>query len=125
MFFVDEAHLMRTFEPWYEPLESLQVIQGAGGYAWIPDTTFVFATSKISKLPKPLRDRFGLKLRVEPYSVEDLASIISQRTSIKGADAIEIAQRSRGVARLAINLAHSVERAGMGVFDMLEIDSKA
>jgi len=121
--FIDEAHLLPSFEPWYEPLESLQVVQSTGGYAWFPDVTFIFATTKLSRLPKPMRDRFPLKLRVEPYTVDDLTKIIRSRSALDEATAREVAIRSRGTARLAINFAQSVERQGMEFFDLSEIDA--
>lgn len=125
--FVDEVHLCRTFEPFYEPLSSLQVILQAGGYAWIPDTTFIFATSKLSKLPKPFRDRCPLKLRVDPYSEADLTTIILRHYAgqLQPEVAAEVARRSRGTARIALTHAESVIRhKGLGYFDDAEIDER-
>lgn len=123
-FFVDEVHLIKNFEPFYEPLTSLQVVLGSGGYAWIPDTTFVFATSKVSRLPKPFRDRCQLHLRVDPYSEEDLTvMVLDKYQTLEAEVCAEIARRSRGTARLALNYAESVKRhGGLGYFTDAEID---
>jgi Holliday junction DNA helicase RuvB len=125
VFFVDEIHLMRNYEPFYEPLTTLQVILATGGYAWIPDTTFIFATSKLSALPKPFRDRCPVKLRIDPYSEGDLTQIIGQRfPKMDSALRSEIARRSRGTARLALDYAESVQRhGGLGFFEDAEIDA--
>jgi Holliday junction DNA helicase RuvB len=126
VFFVDEVHLCRAFEPFYEPLQSLQVVQQQGGLAWIPDTTFIFATSKIDKLPKPFRDRISLKLRVDPYSEADLIRVIkTHRPNFDSALAAEVARRSRGTARIALDFAESVDRhGGLGYFNDAEIDER-
>lgn len=126
VFFVDEVHLVRSFEPFYEPLSTLQVVQASGGYAWIPDTTFVFATSKMDRLPKPFRDRCPLLLRVDPYSEADLTKIVLDKFGFfEPEEAAEIARRSRGTARLALNYAQSVHRhGGLSFFDDAEIDAQ-
>lgn len=126
VFFVDEIHLVRSFEPFYEPLSTLQVVQSSGGYAWIPDTTFVFATSKMNHLPKPFRDRCPLLLRVDPYSEADLTAIVRGKfPMLETEEAAEIARRSRGTARLALNYAESVLRhGGLDYFDDAEIDEQ-
>lgn len=126
VFFVDEVHLVRSFEPFYEPLSTLQVVQSSGGYAWIPDTTFVFATSKMNRLPKPFRDRCPLLLRVDPYSEADLTAIVRRKfPMLEIEEAAEIARRSRGTARMALNYAESVIRhGGLGYFDDAEIDER-
>lgn len=124
LFFVDEIHLVRSFEPWYEPLATLQVVMGSGGYSWIPDTTFVFATTKLAKLPKPFRDRCPLHLRVDPYTENDLSEMIARKyAELDPATRDEIARRSRGVARHALNYAESVARHGLDYFQDAEIDS--
>lgn len=126
VFFVDEVHLVRSFEPFYEPLSTLQVVQASGGYAWIPDTTFVFATSKMDRLPKPFRDRCPMLLRVDPYSEADLTQIVQGKfPGLEVEEAAEIARRSRGTARLALNYAESVRRhGGLSYFDDAEIDAQ-
>lgn len=126
LFFVDEVHLIRNFEPFYEPLTTLQIVQASGGYAWIPDTTFVFATSRIARLPKPFRDRCPLLLRVDPYNEADLTSIVALNyPRLEAEICAEIARRSRGTARLALNYAESVTRhGGLGYFDDAEIDQQ-
>jgi Holliday junction DNA helicase RuvB len=124
--FINEAHLLKSFEPFYQPMETLEIVQQGGGLAWIPNVTFIFATSKIDRLPKPFRDRFSLNLRVEPYKTEDLIRIIQlHKPGFDTALASEVALRSRGTARLAIDYAESVERYdGLGYFEDAEIDEK-
>lgn len=126
IFFVDECHLCKTLEPFYEPLQTLQVVQDSGGMAWIPDTCFIFATSKPEKLPKPFRDRISLKLRVDPYSEADLVKLIKlHRPGFDSALAAEVAARARGTARIALDFAASVELyGGLAYFDDAEIDER-
>ncbi len=123
--FLDEVHKLKNFEPFYEPMTSLQVVLSGGGYAWFPDTTFIHATSQLSKLPKAFRDRCPVKLRVDPYSEADLAKILGMNfTDLSPEVRAEIARRSRGTARLANDYAESVRRAGgLSYFEDAEIDT--
>ncbi len=114
--FIDEIHRMskETQEILYSAMEDfrLDIIIGKGVSARsisidIPEFTLVGATTKISLLSSPFRDRFGLHLRLDYYSIQDLINIIKRSANIldieideKASDAI--AKRSRGTARLAI-----------------------
>lgn len=124
--FINECHLCKDFEGFYKPMETLEVMQPSGGLAWIPDVTFVFATSKIDRLPHPFRTRFSLKLRVEPYKEMDLVKMIQfHMPGFDTALAAEVARRARGSARLALDYAESVDRhGGLGYFEDAEIDDK-
>ena len=72
----------------------------------LPKFTLVGATTRAGQLSAPLRDRFGVNLRLELYSPEELARIVTRSATILGmpieeAGAMEIASRSRGTPRIA------------------------
>lgn len=116
--FIDEIHrLNHTVEEiLYPAMEdfSLDIIIGKGPSArtvQIPlkKFTLIGATTKAGMLSSPLRDRFGVLCRLEMYSVEELAEIISRSASVLGmgierAGALELASRSRGTPRIANRL---------------------
>ena len=71
--------------------------------------TLVGATTRAGQLSAPLRDRFGMLLRLEMYTPEQLSSIVNRSAGILGIDidpegALEIASRSRGTPRIANRL---------------------
>ena len=113
--FIDEIHrLPRTIEEiLYPAMEdyALDIITGKGQMAasyHIPlqKFTLVGATTRAGQLTAPLRDRFGVVLRLELYSPEDLAKIVTRSAGILGVDidadgALEVASRSRGTPRIA------------------------
>jgi len=113
--FVDEIHrLNRTAEEiLYPAMEdyALDIIIGKGPSANsirldLPRFTLVGATTRSGQLTAPLRDRFGVMLRLELYSVEDLRKIVTRSASIldvpiEPEGAQEIASRSRGTPRIA------------------------
>jgi len=75
----------------------------------LPKFTLVGATTRAGQLSAPLRDRFGVVLRLEMYSPEELAQIVTRSASILGIEidsdgALEIASRSRGTPRIANRL---------------------
>ena len=75
----------------------------------LPKFTLVGATTRAGQLSAPLRDRFGVILRLELYSPEELSSIVCRSAGILDIDiddegAIEIASRSRGTPRIANRL---------------------
>jgi Holliday junction DNA helicase RuvB len=79
----------------------------------LPPFTLVGATTRAGLLTSPLRDRFGIIQRLEFYTVEELASIVSRSASIMGTPmdgegAVEIAKRSRGTPRIANRLLRRV-----------------
>jgi Holliday junction DNA helicase RuvB len=72
----------------------------------LPKFTLVGATTRAGQLSAPLRDRFGVSLRLELYTPEELARIVTRSATILGmqidpAGAMEIAGRSRGTPRIA------------------------
>ena len=72
----------------------------------LPKFTLVGATTRAGQLSAPLRDRFGVSLRLELYTPEELSRIVTRSATILGmeieaAGAMEIASRSRGTPRLA------------------------
>ena len=72
----------------------------------LPKFTLVGATTRAGQLSAPLRDRFGVSLRLELYTTEELARIVTRSATILGmpidpAGAMEIASRSRGTPRIA------------------------
>lgn len=113
--FIDEVHrLSRSVEEiLYPAMEdyALDIITGKGQMAAsyhlpLPKFTLVGATTRAGQLSAPLRDRFGVVLRLEMYSPEELAKIVTRSARILGipieADgALEIASRSRGTPRIA------------------------
>lgn len=147
--FIDEVHrLSRSVEEiLYPAMEdfALDIITGKGQMAAsyhlpLPKFTLVGATTRAGQLSAPLRDRFGVVLRLELYTPQELARIVMRSAKILGipieADgALEIASRSRGTPRIANRLLKRVrdfaqvissgtitcETARIGL-DRLEID---
>jgi Holliday junction DNA helicase RuvB len=75
--------------------------------------TFIGATTRAGNLSKPLRDRFGLKFRLDFYTAEELALIVKRAADLLGVPideggALEIARRSRGTPRIANRLLRRV-----------------
>jgi Holliday junction DNA helicase RuvB len=118
VFFVDEIHrlpraLEETFYPAMEDRRlPITVGQGAGARVVtleLPPFTLVGATTRTGLLTTPLRDRFGIQARLEPYSADDLASIVTRAARILGVEldaegARTIAERARGTPRVANRL---------------------
>ena len=116
--FIDEIHrLNRSVEEVLYPAmedNALDIIIGKGPSARsirldLPKFTLVGATTRAGQLSAPLRDRFGVILRLELYSPEELAQIVTRSAGILGIDiekygALEIAARSRGTPRIANRL---------------------
>ena len=113
--FVDEIHrLNRSVEEiLYPAMEdyALDIIVGKGPSANsirldLPHFTLIGATTRAGQLSAPLRDRFGVTLRLELYTPEELTKIITRSAGILSCDivpegAYEIARRSRGTPRIA------------------------
>ncbi len=116
--FIDEIHrLSRAVEEVLYPAmedNALDIIIGKGPSARsirldLPHFTLVGATTRAGQLSAPLRDRFGVVLRLELYSPEELGKIVTRSANILGIGienegAIEIASRSRGTPRIANRL---------------------
>jgi holliday junction DNA helicase RuvB len=141
VFFVDEIHrlnraLEETFYPAMEDRRlPITIGQGAGARVVtldLPPFTLVGATTRAGLLTTPLRDRFGIQHRFEPYRRADLARIVRRSAEIlevtlEGGGAEAIAARSRGTPRVANRLLKRVrdwaEVRGTGVVDEAAADA--
>ncbi len=113
--FIDEIHrLNRAVEEiLYPAMEdfAIDIIIGKGPSANsirldLPKFTLIGATTRAGQLSSPLRDRFGVSLRLELYTTEELARIVTRSATLMGVEiepegANEIASRSRGTPRIA------------------------
>jgi holliday junction DNA helicase RuvB len=151
VFFVDEIHrLARTLEETFYPAMEdrrlpITVGQGAGARVVtleLPPFTLVGATTRTGLLTTPLRDRFGIQARLEPYAVGELATIVRRSAAILEIEleqegALAIAERSRGTPRVANRLLKRVRdfaqvrmdgivsaRAAHAALEMLEVDER-
>lgn len=120
--FIDEIHRLNHVveEILYPAMEDYQldiiIGQGPGARSVkleLPPFTLVGATTRAGLLTRPLRDRFGIQLRLDFYRTEDLAVVINRAARIMGAritkeGAWEIARRSRGTPRVAGRLLRRV-----------------
>ncbi|MDD6717321.1 MAG: Holliday junction branch migration DNA helicase RuvB [bacterium] len=116
--FIDEIHRLsrQVEEVLYPALEdyALDIMIGKGPSAQsirinLPHFTLVGATTRAGQLTGPLRDRFGILLKLEPYSPDELARIILRSAGILGvpidhAGALELAKCARGTPRVATRL---------------------
>ena len=116
--FIDEIHRLskQIEEILYPAMEdgAIDIMIGKGPSAKsirldLKKFTLIGATTKIGQLSAPLRDRFGMIFRLDPYSKEDLKQIIINNSKILGIKcenqaALEIGQRSRGTPRIANRL---------------------
>jgi Holliday junction DNA helicase RuvB len=149
--FIDEIHRLNHVveEILYPAMEDfkLDIIIGQGPSARtikldLPPFTLIGATTRAGLLSPPLRDRFGVSLRLEFYSPEELNSIIVRSAKILGIaveqeGALEIARRSRGTPRVANRLLRRVRdyaqvradgiisaRVADAALKMLDVDHK-
>ncbi len=149
--FIDEIHRLSTTveEILYPAMEDyhIDIMIGQGPSARsvkleIPKFTLIGATTRAGLLSSPLRDRFGVILRFDFYSPEEIRIIVVRSASILGIEitsdgAAEISGRSRGTPRVANRLLRRVRdfaqvKAGGVITEgvasealaMLEIDSK-
>ena len=116
--FIDEIHRIsrNVEEVLYPAMEdfAVDIIIGKGPSARsirldLNRFTLVGATTRSGQLTAPLRDRFGVMLRLELYTPEELAKIVTRSAGILGIEidaegALEIASRSRGTPRIANRL---------------------
>lgn len=116
--FIDEIHRLsrQVEEVLYPALEdyALDIIIGKGPSAQsirinLPKFTLIGATTRAGQISSPLRDRFGVILKLEMYTHEELASIIKRSADILNIDceedgAMELAKCSRGTPRIANRL---------------------
>ena len=133
--FIDEIHRLSkgVEEILYPAMEdyALDIIIGKGPSARsiridLPHFTLIGATTRAGQLTSPLRDRFGVIMRLELYTPEELAQIVTRSAGILGVEispdgAYEIASRSRGTPRIANRLLKRVrdfaQVKGSGVID--------
>jgi len=118
LLFVDEIHRLNRVveEILYPAMEdfAIDIIVGKGSGAKsirldLPKFTLVGATTRFGLLTAPLRDRFGVIQRLEPYTVDELSRIITRSAGVLGIDVTEegtheMARRSRGTPRIANRL---------------------
>ncbi|MAZ80189.1 MAG: Holliday junction branch migration DNA helicase RuvB [Rickettsiales bacterium] len=116
--FIDEIHRLNknVEEVLYSAMEDykLDIMIGEGPAARaikidLPKFTLVGATTRIGLISNPLKDRFGIQIRLNFYSTKELQQIIIRDAKILNISididaAIEIANRSRGTPRIAIRL---------------------
>ena len=115
VFFIDEIHRLNSVveEYLYSAMEdfSIDIVIDKGPSARsvqlnIEPFTLIGATTRLGNLTSPLRDRFGVVLRVDYYNSKELFHIINRSASILGVEinddgAMELAKRSRGTPRIA------------------------
>ena len=120
--FIDEIHRLSPAveEILYSSMEDfrLDIIIGSGPAAQtvkidLPRFTLIGATTRAGMLSNPLRDRFGMSFRMQFYTSEELALIISKAAHkltkpIEEKASFEIARRSRGTPRIALRLLRRV-----------------
>ena len=140
--FIDEIHRINRSveEVLYPAMEDncLDIIIGKGPSARsirldLPKFTLIGATTRAGMLTNPLRDRFGVILKLDYYNEEELAEIVKRSSSILGAGiqdegAIQIASRSRGTPRIANRLLKRVRdfaqvRADGQITDDVAVDA--
>jgi len=149
--FIDEVHRLNHVveEILYPAMEDYQldIIIGQGPSARtmkipLPPFTLVGATTRAGLLTPPLRERFGVILRVDFYQAEDLEKIVLRSARlleipINEEGAFEIARRSRGTPRVANRILRRVRdyaeveadgvitrEVAMAALDMLDVDEK-
>lgn len=134
--FIDEIHRLNPAieEVLYSAMEDFQldIIIGEGPSARsvridLQPFTLVGATTRSGLLSTPLRERFGIPLRLDFYNPEDLEKIVSRGAKLLGmpiskAGAMEIAKRSRGTPRVAGRLLRRVRDFG-AVANVAEVDN--
>ena len=147
--FVDEVHRLNPVveEVLYPAMEEFQldimIGEGPGARSIqldLPSFTLVGATTRAGLLTSPLRDRFGIVLRLDFYNVEELCQIVTRSARILNLDidsggAHEIAARSRGTPRIANRLLRRVrdfaeveadgqvtEKVARAAMEMLKVD---
>ena len=136
--FIDEIHRLTPAveEILYPAMEDFQLdlIIGEGPAARsvridLPPFTLIGATTRSGLITRPLRERFGIPLRLTFYDAADLERIVSRGARVLGMDlgadgASEIARRSRGTPRVAARLMRRV-RDFAAVAEVKRIDAKA
>ena len=120
--FIDECHAAArpVLEVLYGALEdrAVPLLLGSGAdarahVARLPMFVCVSATTDPGKLPEPYRARHGLRLTMSPYTVLELAQVVSnawtrQEAVFAPSEALAVAQRCKGTPRIALHLAERV-----------------
>lgn len=139
--FIDEIHRIpvKLEELLYTAMEDGYIDLGKERMD-IPSFTLIGATTRLGDLSEPLRDRFGIQLRLELYSQDELIQIALRTASVLGITmtydgALILASRARGTPRIlnsfirrAVDVAHASGQAGidetvaLATLEMLEID---
>ncbi len=133
--FIDEIHRLtiNVEEMLYSAMEdfSLDIIIGEGPSARtvkisLPKFTLVGATTRLGLLSNPLRDRFGIPLRLSFYSVVELKKVVQRAAkildiSINEEGSNEIATRARGTPRIALRLLRRVH--DFATYDKIKVIS--
>lgn len=149
--FVDEIHRLNPTveETLYPAMEDykldLMIGQGPGAQTYkltLPHFTLIGATTRAGLLTSPLRDRFGVVLRLDFYTEADLVQIVNRSARIlnvglTGDGAVELARRSRGTPRIANRLLRRVrdfaqvegdgtidQRVAHHALDRLDVDER-
>ncbi len=133
--FIDEIHRLngKIEEMLYPAMEDkvLDIIVGKGPSAKslridLPDFTLIGATTKMSAISSPLRDRFGAHFRLDFYSDEELSQLIQQkagilRVRVDHKASLKMAQSSRMTARVAIRiLKRVIDTATVSKMDVID-----
>ena len=148
--FIDEIHRLSPVveEVLYPAMEDYQldIMIGEGPAARsikldLPPFTLIGATTRAGSLTSPLRDRFGIALRLEFYNLTDLSHIVKRSAILLGVTlddegAVEIARRARGTPRIVNRLLRRVrdyaevkangdinKKIAQNALDMLKVDS--
>lgn len=139
--FIDEIHRIpiKLEELLYTAMEDGYIDLGSERME-IPSFTLIGATTRLGDLSEPLRDRFGIQLRLELYSQDELVQIALRTASVLNVNltyggALVLASRSRGTPRIlnsfirrAMDVAHASGQSDIGetvalaTLEMLEID---
>jgi Holliday junction DNA helicase RuvB len=114
---IEEADKLHDFTQWHGVLEDRELNPDPmGGLSWLPLFCCVATTNYPNRLPKAFRDRFPLKLRMDPYTEDDLTKMILREfVKMKPEHAQIVASCARGSARLALSYAESVAVHGLDV----------
>jgi Holliday junction DNA helicase RuvB len=125
--FIDECSEIRN-DVWtsvmLSAMQDSEVSSGAV-VSWLPEITFFFATTDPYRIPSAALSRMSLQLHLEPYSVNDLTAIIARVYPDMDKLLMKtVAQRSRGIARLALNYAAGVNDHGLEFFQACRIDQE-
>ncbi len=129
--FIDEIHRLNRVveEILYPAMEdyAIDIIVGKGPSANsirldLPKFTLIGATTRAGQLSSPLRDRFGVSLRLELYKPEELKRIVTRSATFFGMQidpegASEIASRSRGTPRIANRILRRVRDFAQVYYD--------